>query len=64
MATYFISFSSCLASQSIAFRGKKIYPGTGGWFLEAYSVMTNFHAKATNSIFKGMNLIARTWTLD
>ena len=30
----------------------------GGWFLEAYSVMTNYRAKATNSIAKGMNSIA------
>jgi len=27
---------------------KKIYPGMGGWFLEAYSVMTNFRAKVLN----------------
>jgi len=40
---------------------KKIHPETGGWFLEAYSVMTNFCAKATNSIAQGMNSIAK-WT--
>ena len=37
---------------------KKIHPETGGWFLEIYSVMTNFCAKATNSIAKWTNLIA------
>ena len=40
---------------------KKIHPETGGWFLEAYSVMTNFRAKVTNSIAKGTNSIAK-WT--
>jgi len=30
-----------------------------GWFLEAYSIMTNFRAKATNSIAKGMNSLAK-----
>ena len=40
---------------------KKIHPETGGWFLEASSVMTNFHAKATNSIAQGTNSIAK-WT--
>ena len=40
---------------------KKIHPETGGWLLEAYSVMTNFRAKATNSIAKGTNSIAK-WT--
>jgi len=46
---------------------KKIHPETGGWFLEAYSVMTNIRAKVTNSIAKrtnsfanGMNSIAKT----
>ena len=46
---------------------KKIYLETGGWFLEAYSVMTNSIAKWTNSIAKvtnsfanGMNSIAKT----
>jgi len=38
---------------------KKIYPETGGWFLEAYSVMTNFRANVTNSIAKGTNSIAK-----
>jgi len=38
---------------------KKIHPEMGGWFLEAYSVMTNFRAKATNSIAKGTNSIAK-----
>ena len=40
---------------------KKIYPETGGWFLEASSVMTNFRAKVTNSIAQGTNSIAK-WT--
>ena len=40
---------------------KKIRPETGGWFLEAYSVMTNFRAKVTNSIAKGTNSKAK-WT--
>ena len=40
---------------------KKIHPETGGWFLEASSVMTNFRAKATNSIAEGTNSIAK-WT--
>jgi len=45
---------------------KKIYPEMGGWFLEAYSAMTNFRAKVTNSIAKvtnsfanGMNSVAK-----
>ena len=38
---------------------KKIHPETGGWFLEAYSVMINFRAKATNSIANGTNSIAK-----
>jgi len=38
---------------------KKIYQETGGWFLEAYSVMTNFHAKGTNSFANRMNSIAK-----
>ena len=37
---------------------EKIHPETGGWFLEIYSVMMNFCAKATNSIAKWTNLIA------
>jgi len=37
---------------------KKIRPETGGWFLEAYSVMTNFHAKGMNSLAKVMNSFA------
>ena len=37
---------------------KKIHPETGGWFLEAYSVMTNFRAKATDSIAKVTNSFA------
>jgi len=37
---------------------KKIHPETGGWFLEAYSVMTNFRAKVTNSIAKVTNSFA------
>ena len=40
---------------------KKIHPETGGWFLEAYSVMTNFRnsiAKEMNSIAKVMNSFA------
>ena len=40
---------------------KKIHPETGGWFLEAYSVMMNFRAKVTISIAKGINSIAK-WT--
>ena len=40
---------------------KKIHPETGGWFLEAYSVITNFHAKVTDLIAKGTNSIAK-WT--
>ena len=38
---------------------KKIYPEMGGWFIEAYSVITNFCAKATNSIAKATNSIAK-----
>jgi len=48
MATHFTSSSYCLASQVKHSLAKKIHPETGGWFLEAYSVMTNFRAKATN----------------
>jgi len=61
MATHFTSSSYCLASQVKLSLAKKIHPETGGWFLEAYSVMTNFRAKATNSIAKGTNSIAN-WT--
>jgi len=39
---------------------KKIHPETDSWFLEAYSVMTNFRTKATK-IAKGTNSIAK-WT--
>ena len=61
MVIHFTSSSYCPASQVQLFMAKKIYPETGGWFLESYSVMTNFHAKATNWIAKEMNLIAK-WT--
>ena len=37
---------------------KKIHPETGGWFLEAYSVMMNFRAKVKNSIAKVTNSFA------
>jgi len=45
MAMRFTRSSYRLASQVKLSKAKKIYPETGGWFLEAYSVMTNFHAK-------------------
>ena len=53
MATRFTSSSYRLASQVKLSTAKKIYPETGGWFLE---VMTNFRAKAKNSIAKATNL--------
>ena len=56
---HFTSSSYCLASQVKLSTAKKIYPEMGGWFLEAYLVMTNFHAKATNSIAKWTNSIAK-----
>ena len=59
MATHFTSSSYRLGSQVKLSMAKKIHPETGGWFLEAYSVMTNFRAKATNSIAKGTNSIAK-----
>jgi len=53
MATHFTIFLSYrLGSQVKLSLAKKIHPETGGWFLEAYSVMTNSIAKATNSIAK------------
>jgi len=55
MATHFTSSSYRLGSQMKLSTAKKIHPETGGWFLEAYSVMTNFRAKATNSIAKTCN---------
>ena len=58
MATCFTNSSYCLASQVKLYMAKKIYTENGGWFLEAYSVMTNFSAKATNSIAKVMNSFA------
>ena len=58
MATRFTSFSYRLASQVKLSLVKKIHPETGGWFLEVYSVMTNFRAKATNSIAKVTNSFA------
>ena len=61
MATRFTSSSYRLGSQVKLSSAKKIHPETGGWFLEAYSVMTNFHAKATNSNAKATNSIAK-WT--
>ena len=61
MAMRFTSSSYRLRSQVKLSTAKKIHPGTGGWFLEAYSVMMNFRAKVTNSIAKGMNSIAK-WT--
>ena len=59
MATRFTSSSYRLGSQVKLSTAKKIHPETGGWFLEAYSVMTNFCAKATNSIAQGTNSIAK-----
>ena len=61
MAMLFTSSSYCLASQVKLSTAKKIHPETGGWFLEAFSVITNFRTKATNSIAQGMNSIAK-WT--
>ena len=58
MAIRFTSSSYCLASQVKLSTAEKIYPAMGGWFLEAYSVMTNFHAKGTNSIAKVTNSLA------
>jgi len=48
MATRFNSSIYRLASQVKLSMVKKIHPETGGWFLEAYLVMTNFRAKVTN----------------
>jgi len=59
MAMHFTSSSYRFASQVQLFMAKKIYPETGGWFLEGYLVMTNFHAKVTNSIAKWLNPIAQ-----
>jgi len=61
MATRFTSSSYRLGSQVKLSTAKKIHPETGGWFLEAYLVMTNFRAKVTNSIAKGTNSKAK-WT--
>jgi len=58
MATHFTSSSYRLGSQMKLSTAKKIHPETGGWFLEAYSVMTNFRSKATNSIAKVTNSFA------
>jgi len=58
MTTCFTSASYRLGSQVKLSMAKKIHPETGGWFLEASSVMTNFHAKATNSIAQETNSIA------
>jgi len=59
MATHFTSSSYRLGSQVKLSTVKKIRPETGGWFLEAYSVMTNFRVEETNSIAQGMNSIAK-----
>jgi len=59
MATRFTSSSYRLGFQVKLSMAKKIHPETGGWFFEAYSVMTNFRAKVTNSIAKGTNSIAK-----
>jgi len=59
MATRFTSSSYRLGSQVKLSTAKKIHSEKGGWFLEAYSVMTNFRAKATNSIAQGTNSIAK-----
>jgi len=61
MATRFTSSTYHLGSQVKLSTAKKIHPEMGGWFLEAYSVMTNFRTKVTNSIAKGTNSIAK-WT--
>ena len=61
MATRFTSSSYRLECQVKLSTAKKIHPETGGWFLEAYSVMMNFRAKVTNSIAQVMNSIAK-WT--
>jgi len=50
MATRFTSSSYHLGSQVKLSTAKKSHPETGSWFLEAYSDMTNFRAKVTNSI--------------
>jgi len=42
MANAFYQLQLTLASQVKLSMAKKIHPETGGWFLEAYSVMTNF----------------------
>ena len=60
MATRFTSSSYRLGSQVKLSTVKKIHPETGGWFLEAYSVMTNFCANVMNSFANGMNSIAKT----
>jgi len=57
---HFTSSSYRLASQVKHSTAKKIHPETGGWFLEAYSVMTIFRAKAINSFANGTNSIAKT----
>ena len=59
MITRFTSSSYCLASQVKLSSAKKIHPEAGGWFLGAYSVMTNFRAKAMNSVAKWTNSIAK-----
>jgi len=53
---HFISSSYRLGSQVKLSTVKKIYPETGGWFREAYSVMTNFYAKVMNSIKRRIQL--------
>jgi len=60
MAKHFTNFNYHLTSRVKFSMAKKIHPGMGGWFLEAYSVMMNFHAKVTNSIANGTNSIAKT----
>jgi len=48
MAMCFSSSNYHLASQVKLSMAKKIHPEMGGWFLEVYFVMTNFHAKVMN----------------
>ena len=61
MAMHCTSSSYHLGPQVKLSTVKKIHPETGGWFLESSSVITNFRAKAMNSIAQGTNSIAK-WT--
>ena len=55
---HFTCSSYHVASQVKLSTVKKIHPEKDDWFLEAYSAMTNFRAKAMNPIAKVTNSFA------